>query len=139
MIDDVVLALQRLVDRFARWVRLGRPAEVVRRRFLIIQIDGLSEAILDKALHSRRLRHIPRLLRTGRLARKPMSVGIPSSTPAFHAAAMYGIQPDIPVAVGKDELQRVEKMLEAPVIDLAHQWSDDSALRKAFETLENKP
>jgi len=96
MVDDLVLKFQQMVDRVARWARLGVPADPVRRRFLIIQIDGLSEAILDKALHSRRLRHIPRLLRTGRLARKPMSVGIPSSTPAFHAAAMYGIQPDIP-------------------------------------------
>src|SRR6266850_1725415 len=96
MVDDLVLKFQQLVDRVARWARLGVPADPGRRRFLIIQIDGLSEAILDKALHSRRLRHIPRLLRTGRLARKPMSVGIPSSTPAFHAAAMYGIQPDIP-------------------------------------------
>jgi hypothetical protein len=96
MLDDVVLKFQRLVDRVARWARFGVPAPPAQRRFLIIQIDGLSESILDKALHSRRLRHIPRLLRTGRLARKPMSVGIPSSTPAFHAAAMYGIQPDIP-------------------------------------------
>ncbi len=96
MIDDFVLKFQQMVDRVARWARLGVPADPGRRRFLVIQIDGLSEAILDKALHSRRLRHIPRLLRTGRLARKPMSVGIPSSTPAFHAAAMYGIQPDIP-------------------------------------------
>ena len=36
MVDHLVLAIQRLVDRFARWVRLGRPAEVVQRRFLII-------------------------------------------------------------------------------------------------------
>jgi hypothetical protein len=96
MVDDIVLKFQQLVDRVARWARLGMPVDPARRRFLIIQIDGLSEAILDKALHSHRLRHIPRLLRTGRLARKPMSVGIPSSTPTFHAAAMYGIQPDIP-------------------------------------------
>src|SRR5207245_3718236 len=96
MVDDIVLKFQRMVDRVARWARLGVPADPGRRRFLIIQIDGLSEAILDKALHSHRLRHIPRLLRTGRLARKPMSVGIPSSTPTFHASALYGIQPDIP-------------------------------------------
>ncbi len=96
MVDDVVLKFQRMVDRVARWARLGGPADHARRRFLIVQIDGLSESILDKAIQTRHLRHIPRLLRTGRLERKPMSVGIPSSTPAFHAAAMYGIQPDIP-------------------------------------------
>src|SRR5207253_4048 len=83
MVDDIVLKFQRMVDRVARWARLGVPADPGRRRFLIIQIDGLSEAVLDKALHGRRLRHIRRLLRTGRLARKPMSVGIPSSTPTF--------------------------------------------------------
>src|ERR1700758_4442159 len=96
MVDEIVLKLQRLVGRIARRGRVGPPPHASRRRFLVIQIDGLSEAMLDKALRSHRLRHIPRLLRTGRLGRQPMSVGIPSSTPTFHAAAMYGIKPDIP-------------------------------------------
>jgi hypothetical protein len=37
-----------------------------------------------------------RMLRAARLARMPMSVGLPSSTPAFQAALMYGVRPDIP-------------------------------------------
>ncbi|PYM45045.1 MAG: hypothetical protein DME16_18775 [Candidatus Rokuibacteriota bacterium] len=114
MVDDIVLKFQRMVDRVARWARLGVPADPGRRRFLIIQIDGLSEAVLDKALHGRRLRHIRRLLRTGRLARKPMSVGIPSTTPTFHAAAMYGIQPDIPGFHYYDKRERREVHFPMP-------------------------
>ena len=114
MVDDIVLKFQRMVDRVARWARLGVPADPGRRRFLIIQIDGLSEALLDKALRGRRLRHIRRLLRTGRLARKPMSVGIPSSTPTFHAAAMYGIQPDIPGFHYYDKRERREVHFPMP-------------------------
>src|SRR5438132_10888527 len=96
MIDDLVLALQRLVDRFARWVRLGRPAEVVRRRFLIIQIDGLSDSVFEKALASRAMPNTARLIKSQLFERRPLSVGLPSSTPAFQAAAMYGVKPDIP-------------------------------------------
>ena len=96
MIDDIVLRVQAIVDRFARWARLGARADPERRRFLIVQIDGLSAAILDKALAAGRVRHLARWLRSGRLERQPMSVGLPTSTPAFQAAAMYGVRPDIP-------------------------------------------
>src|SRR5262245_64798740 len=94
--DDLVLRLQRLVDRFARWVRLDRSVDDRLRRFIIVQIDGLSAVAFDKGLAAGQLPHIARLLRTGRLRRQPMSVGLPSSTPAFQLSAMYGVRPDIP-------------------------------------------
>lgn len=72
------------------------PAEPPRRRFLIIQIDGLSRALLDRALAGGSLRGLRGLLASGRLARRDLSVGLPSSTPAFQAAIMYGGRPDIP-------------------------------------------
>jgi hypothetical protein len=40
-LDDVVLALQHLVDRLIRRLRLGRAPAAGRRRLLIVQIDGL--------------------------------------------------------------------------------------------------
>jgi hypothetical protein len=67
-----------------------------RRRFLIIQIDGLSRGILDRALAGDSMRNTRRLLVTGQLERRELSVGLPSSTPAFQAAIMYGVRPDIP-------------------------------------------
>src|SRR5713101_8402754 len=79
MVDDLVLALQRLVDRFARWVRLGPPAEILPRRFLIIQIDGLSNQVFEKALATRMIPNTARLIKSRRFERRPMSVGLPSS------------------------------------------------------------
>jgi hypothetical protein len=96
MIDEFVLALQGLFDRIARWARLARTVEAPRRRFLIIQIDGLSKEIVEKALQAGVIPHMARLIASRRFVRRPMSVGLPSSTPAFQAAAMYGVMPDIP-------------------------------------------
>ena len=96
MIDDLVLALQGLVDRIARWARLARTGEILRRRFLIIQIDGLSQGVFESALQAGTIPNTARLIASRRYVQRPMSVGLPSSTPAFQAAAMYGLKPDIP-------------------------------------------
>ena len=51
--EALVLRVQRLVDRWSRWLRLSpAAASPAARRFLIIQIDGLSRAALDQALAS---------------------------------------------------------------------------------------
>lgn len=96
MIDDLVLGLQGLVDRIARWARLGTTDEEPRRRFLIVQIDGLSSEVFESALGAGGIPNTARLIASGRFLRRAMSVGLPSSTPAFQAAAMYGVKPDIP-------------------------------------------
>ena len=96
MLDDLVLALQGLVDRIARWARLGPTDENPRRRFLVVQIDGLSREVFEGALGAGGIPNAARLMASGRFLRLPMSVGLPSSTPAFQAAAMYGVKPDIP-------------------------------------------
>ena len=96
MLDELVLALQGLVDRIARWARLGPTEGIARRRFLIVQIDGLSREVFEGALHTGAIPNTARLLASRRFLRRPMSVGLPSSTPAFQAAAMYGVKPDIP-------------------------------------------
>jgi hypothetical protein len=96
MIDDFVLVLQGLVDRVARWARLARTTEIPRPRFLVIQIDGLSKEVFESALRTREIPNMARLIASGRFVQRPMSVGLPSSTPAFQAAAMYGVKPDIP-------------------------------------------
>ena len=78
-------------------MRLAPPAGIEpRRRFLIVQIDGLSRGILDRALAGGSMRNTRRLLVTGQLERRELSVGLPSSTPAFQASIMYGVRPDIP-------------------------------------------
>src|SRR5215510_4865222 len=96
MLDDFALSLQGLADRIARWARLGPAEATARRRFLVVQIDGLSREVFETALRAGRIPNIARLLAEGRFVAHAMSVGLPSSTPAFQAAAMYGVKPDIP-------------------------------------------
>src|SRR5438876_5465699 len=108
MLDDLILALQGLVDRIARWVRLGPTDPNARRRFLVIQIDGLSREVLEGALETGTFPNAARLVASGQFVRRPMSVGLPSSTPAFQAAAMYGVKPDIPGFHYYDKRARLE-------------------------------
>ena len=95
-LDDVVLGLQHRVDRLIRRVRLGPRPVIGRRRLLIVQIDGLSRAVLEQGLAAGRMPFLGRLLGRGQLRLRPMTVGMPTSTPAFQMAAMYGVRPDIP-------------------------------------------
>jgi hypothetical protein len=96
-LDEPVLRLQRLVDRLVRRLRLGAaPTASPRQRLLIVQIDGLSRAVLEQALAQGRMPFLRRLLQRHGHRLTPMSVGLPTSTPAFQMAAMYGVRPDIP-------------------------------------------
>ena len=106
-LDDLVLALQRLVDRLVRRLRLGPAPACGGRRLLIVQVDGLSRAVLEQALAEGRMPFLARLLRrTHRL--EPMTVGLPTSTPAFQMAAMFGVRPDIPGFHFHDKRRRAD-------------------------------
>jgi hypothetical protein len=112
--DAIVLRAQGALDAFARWARL-QPTEAPRpRRFLIIQIDGLSRGVLKLALSKGRAPALARLLSSGRLVNRPMSVGLPSSTPAFQAAIMYGVHPDIPGFHYYDKREREDRYFPRP-------------------------
>jgi Type I phosphodiesterase / nucleotide pyrophosphatase len=93
---ELVLSVQRSIDRFIRRLRRGSPPAATHRRFLIVQIDGLSRAVLEHALASGHMRFLKRLLDRRGHRMEPMTVGLPTSTPAFQMAMMYGVRPDIP-------------------------------------------
>jgi hypothetical protein len=95
-LDDLALRLQGALDRVVRRCRLGAPPVPDRRRLLIVQIDGLSRAVLEEAIAKGRTPFLARLIRQRGYRMAPMSVGLPTSTPAFQMAAMYGVRPDIP-------------------------------------------
>jgi hypothetical protein len=95
-LDDVALSLQALLDRFIRRMRLGKAPRPGGRRLLIAQIDGLPRSVLEQGLAEGRMPFLQRLLERGVLAFHPMTVGMPTSTPAFQMATMYGVRPDIP-------------------------------------------
>jgi hypothetical protein len=95
-LDDLVLSLQRGIDRLVRRLRRGGSPAPTHRRLLIVQIDGLSRVVLEQGLASGRMPFLERLLARHGYRLEPMAVGLPTSTPAFQMAAMYGVRPDIP-------------------------------------------
>src|SRR5262245_53539729 len=95
-LDDLALRLQSWLDRLVRRLRLGRAPEPSQKRLLVVQIDGLSRAVLERALAHGQMPFLRRLLARAGYQLSPMSVGLPTSTPAFQMAAMYGVRPDIP-------------------------------------------
>jgi hypothetical protein len=95
-LDDLVLGLQAVFDRLIRRLRLGAPPVSGPRRLLIVQIDGLSRAVLEHAIARGRVPFLARLLHRRGYQMVPMCAGLPTSTPAFQLAAMYGVRPDIP-------------------------------------------
>jgi hypothetical protein len=95
--DELVLLAQRLVDRVIRRLRLGpAPEHSRRRRFLVVQIDGLSRTVLEQSLAQGGMPFLARLLKRQGFRLEPMSVGLPTSTPSFQMGAFYGVEPDIP-------------------------------------------
>jgi len=63
--DDLALALQRMLDRAVRRFRRGSSPERTDRRFLIVQIDGLSRVALEHGLASDRMPFVKRMLQDG--------------------------------------------------------------------------
>ncbi len=61
-LDDLALALQSRLDRLVRRLRLGRAPEAAQRRLLVVQIDGLSRAVLERALAHGHMPFLRRLL-----------------------------------------------------------------------------
>ncbi|HLC40452.1 MAG TPA: alkaline phosphatase family protein [Methylomirabilota bacterium] len=106
--DELILFLQNLFDRSVRRLRLGAPPSRNRRRLLIVQIDGLSRSVLEEALSRRRMPFLKHLLGRHRYRVLPMSVGLPTSTPAFQIAAMYGVRPNIPAFHYYDKRSRTD-------------------------------
>src|SRR3989442_12309684 len=91
-LDDLVLRLQRWLDRLVRRLYRGRAPEATRRRVLIVQIDGLSRSVLTQALTDGTAPFLARLVpqRGGRPP--PMSVGRPPPPPASQRSAMHGVR-----------------------------------------------
>jgi hypothetical protein len=78
-LDELALSAQRSVDRLIRRLRRGAAPTPTHRRFLVVQIDGLSRAVLDEALASGRMPFLARLLERLDYRLEPMAVGLPTS------------------------------------------------------------
>jgi hypothetical protein len=113
-VDELPLALQRWIDRLVRRLRRGAAPAETGWRFVIVQIDGLSRAVLEHALASGRMPFLRRLLSRRGYRLEPMAVGLPTSTPAFQMAAMYGVRPDIPAFHYYDRTRRTDVHFPRP-------------------------
>jgi hypothetical protein len=70
--------------------------QLLQRRFLILQIDGLAHTVLETALGAGDMPTLAGLLDHEGFGLQRMPVGLPTSTPAFQAALMYGGPVDVP-------------------------------------------
>jgi hypothetical protein len=75
---------------------MPHPGGPAVRRFVVVQICGLSHDLLGEALRRGRMPATARLLRRGRLRLHRVPASLPTSTPAFQAGLMYGGPVDIP-------------------------------------------
>ncbi|HZS36821.1 MAG TPA: alkaline phosphatase family protein [Polyangia bacterium] len=92
--------------RAARWlrtlVRLARrgatasPVEPARRRVVLLQIDGLSSARLERALARGEMPHLRRWLSSGAARLRAIEAATAPSTPVFQAGLLYGDHADVP-------------------------------------------
>lgn len=117
-----------VLDALARWARIPTPAPGRRRRFLVVQICGCSADLLQGALARGRMPALARLLRRGTLRLHRVPVGLPTSTPAFQAGAMYGGPVDVPGFEFLDKRSGVYRWFPRPwdaaAVEDAHaRWS----------------
>jgi hypothetical protein len=88
--------LVRSLVKLARRGEAAAPVEPVRRRALLLQIDGLSSRRLRQALARGDLPHLKRALDDGELALKSVRAATAPSTPVFQAGLLYGAHADVP-------------------------------------------
>lgn len=123
-LDNLFFLLQGALDRLIRRLRRGGRPERVRRRLVIVQIDGLSRTVLDRVLAAGHMPYVAKMLATGGHRLHSMSVGMPTSTPAFQMAAMYGVRPDIPGFHYHDKRRRTDihfpRTGHAAAVEAAH-------------------
>src|SRR2546422_8786006 len=95
-LDDLVLRLQRWLDRLVRRLYRGRAPEATRRRVLIVQIDRLSRSVLTQALTDGTAPFLARLVPQRGWRPTPKSVRLPASTPALPTAGLARRPPGTP-------------------------------------------
>jgi hypothetical protein len=88
--------LVRSLVKLARRGEAAAPVEPVRRRALLLQIDGLSSRRLRQALARGDLPHLKRALDAGELTLKSVRAATAPSTPVFQAGLLYGAHADVP-------------------------------------------
>lgn len=77
-------------------LRRAPPGETPPRGLVVIQVDGLSETVLRRAVASGQAPTLTRWLRDGSHRFQPWWAQLPSTTPASQAAILYGDDRTVP-------------------------------------------
>jgi hypothetical protein len=120
MIADINFFLRRVRNRLSRtaWavrhfnlpnhLPLGKKPGLV-----MIQIDGLSETELDRALSSGKVPFIRSLINEQEYKKHPLYSGLPASTPAAQGELLYGVKQIVPAFCYYDKIAgRIFSMFE---------------------------
>ncbi len=139
MLGRIETFLRRLRRNLSRSVWLARllrlpvsegPAS--RPGLIMIQIDGLSQPELERALERGELPFLRRLIHREHYQLHSLYSGLPSTTPAVQAELFYGIKGAVPAFSFRDhESGRVVRMFEpdaAARIEALHAGNGDEAL-----------
>jgi hypothetical protein len=83
-----------------------------RRKLLLVHLDGIPRAVLERAVWENRMPFLSRLVRDGAYHLDSAFWGSPASTPAFQASVLYGLRhPNLPAYHWFDrELGRIVRM-----------------------------
>ncbi|MGC2856343.1 endonuclease/exonuclease/phosphatase family protein [Novispirillum sp. DQ9] len=134
----MIARIESLLHRFRR--RLSRSEALIRllrlpvsteaptaRGLILVQIDGLSEQQVRRALDAGRLPFLRRLMAHDRYRLRPFYSGLPSSTPAVQGELFYGVRTAVP-AFGFIDLDSGH----------AARMSDPATARRIEERLERE-
>ncbi len=107
--------VQQLVKRVLRPIAAGgrhRAPLPSGRRLLLLHLDGVGRRQLDFAMERGYTPTLQRLLERGSYRRSDCRAGAPTSTPAFQAGLLYGVQHDIPGYSWFDKRRRKEMRMD---------------------------
>ncbi len=93
VVEGLVRHLLRPVAGGGRQARAPLPSG---RRLLLLHLDGVGRAQLEHAMERGYAPTLRGLLERGPYRLSPCRAGAPTSTPAFQAGLLYGVQHDIP-------------------------------------------
>ena len=93
VVEGLVRHLLRPVAGQGRQARAPLPSG---RRILLLHLDGVGRAQLEHAMERGYAPTLRGLLERGPYRLSPCRAGAPTSTPAFQAGLLYGLQHDIP-------------------------------------------
>jgi endonuclease/exonuclease/phosphatase family metal-dependent hydrolase len=132
----MIYRLEVFVRRARRWISrsewaarllgLPKPSGMgVARGLVMVQIDGLSRAQLERAIARGRMPFLQRLLDRERYQLHTLYSGLPSSTPAVQAELFYGVKGAVPAFSFRDhDSGRIVRMFEASAAEAVERGLD---------------